>query len=98
MDYLFKKDSYTKQNQALIASLYKFVGQFSFLFVVVVLMLTGRIEHMHSISRSWLKRLHLKELPSRPVGLGFYGLNALSLSLLKIAGTTADKNWRERKL
>ena len=35
-------------------------------------------------------------MPSRLVGLSFYGLDALSLSLLKIAGTTADKNWREK--
>ena len=44
-----------------------------------------------------LKRLHKKELPSRPVGLNFYGLDALSLSQLAIAGTKADKNWEERK-
>ena len=48
--------------------------------------------------RFGLKRLLQKELPSRLVGLSFHGLDALSLSLLKIAGTTADKNWRERKL
>ena len=45
-----------------------------------------------------LKRLHKKELPSRPVGLSFRGLDALSLSLLESLGTRADKNWRERKL
>ena len=33
-----------------------------------------------------------------PVGLSFYGLDALSLYLLESKGTTADKNWRERKL
>ena len=41
-----------------------------------------------------LKRLHSKELTSWPVGLCFQGLDALSLSLLKKAGTTADKVWR----
>ena len=47
-----------------------------------------------------LKRLYLKQLPSRPVGLSFRGLDAISLSLLVLEslGTTADKNWRERKL
>ena len=44
-----------------------------------------------------LKRLNLKELPSRPVGLSFHGPDALCLSLLKAAGTTADKKWKERK-
>ena len=47
---------------------------------------------------SQVKRLNQKELTSRPVGLSFHGVDALSLSLLKIAGTTADKNWKERKL
>ena len=28
----------------------------------------------------WIKILHYKELPSRPFGLSFYGLDALSLS------------------
>ena len=48
-------------------------------------------------SSGWfgLKRLHQKELPSRPVVLSIHGLDALSLSQPKIAGTTADKNWRE---
>ena len=32
-----------------------------------------------------------------PVGLSFHGLDARCLSLLKTAGTTADKNWSERK-
>ena len=42
--------------------------------------------------KTWrLKRLNLKELPSRPVGLSFHGLDALSLSLLEIEGTTAGK-------
>ena len=45
-----------------------------------------------------VKRLNKKELTSRQVGQSFHGLDALCLSLLKIAGTTADKNWRERKL
>ena len=44
-----------------------------------------------------LKRLHYKELPSRLVGLSFHCLDALSLFLLKISGTIADNNWRERK-
>ena len=43
-----------------------------------------------------LKSLHYKELPSRPVGLSLHGLDALSLFWLKIAGTTACKNWKER--
>ena len=38
-----------------------------------------------------LKRLHLKELPSRLVGLSFHSLDELSLSYLKTAGTAADK-------
>ena len=45
-----------------------------------------------------IKRLNQKELTSRPVGLSFHGLDALCLSLLKTAGTTADKKWKERKL
>ena len=42
-----------------------------------------------------LKRLNQKELPSRPIGLSFHGLDALCLSLLKTAGTTADKNGKK---
>ena len=45
-----------------------------------------------SLRRLNLKRLNLKELTSGLVGLSFHGLEALSLSLLKTAGTTADKN------
>ena len=45
-----------------------------------------------------LKRLNYKELSSRPVDLSSHGLDALYLSLLKTAGTTADKKWKERKL
>ena len=43
-----------------------------------------------------LKRLNTKELPSRPVGLSFHGLDALCLSLLKTAGTTAEKNGKNK--
>ena len=39
-----------------------------------------------------------KELTSRQVGLSFDDLDELSLPLLKTAGTTADKNLKERKL
>ena len=39
-----------------------------------------------------------KELTSRPVGQSFYGLDALSLSLFKTMGKSADKIWKERKL
>ena len=45
-----------------------------------------------------LKRLHWKELTSRPIGQSFHGLNALSQSYLKTARTSGDKNWKERKL
>ena len=38
-----------------------------------------------------LKRLHEKELTSNPIVLNFHGPDALSMSLLKIAGTSADK-------
>ena len=54
--------------------------------------------HRHFFFAFRLKRLHKKELSSRPVGQSFHGLDALSLSLLKTAGTTADKKWKERKL
>ena len=45
-----------------------------------------------------IHKTHKKELPARPVGLRLHGLEALSLSLLETAGTTADKTWKERKL
>lgn len=44
------------------------------------------------IGRFIVKRLDLKDLYSRPVSLSFAGLRVLSLPLLKIKGTTADKN------
>ena len=40
----------------------------------------------------------MKELPSRPVGLSFPGLDALSLPLLKTVGTTADKKLKGKKI
>ena len=45
-----------------------------------------------------LKKLHYKELTSGLVGLSFYGLDTLSLSLIQIAWTRADQNLKERKL
>ena len=42
-----------------------------------------------------IKILHLKELPSRPVGLSFHGLDTLSLSQVKIMGTTTEKNGKK---
>ena len=55
--------------------------------------------HKHfDCSAYLLKRLNRKELTSWPVGLNFRGLDELSLSLLKQEGTTADRNWSERKL
>ena len=45
-----------------------------------------------------IKKLYKKELPSRPVGQSFQGLDVLSLSQLKMAGTTADEKWQESQL
>ena len=41
------------------------------------------------------KETKLERADSKPVGLSFHGLNALCLSLLKTAGTTADKNGKK---
>ena len=50
------------------------------------------LSYLESLGKNGiLKRLHYKELSSRLVGLSFHGLGALSLTLLKTAGTTADK-------
>ena len=45
-----------------------------------------------------IKRLHWKELTSRLVGASIIGLEALSLSVLKMAGTTADKKMKKTKI
>lgn len=45
-------------------------------------------ESLSSLLLSVLKRLHKKEMPSRPVDLSFH---ALSLSLLETAATTANR-------
>ena len=47
---------------------------------------------------SKIKRLHKKEMSSSLVGLSFHDLDALSLPLLEVMGTTADKNWKQIKL
>ena len=44
-----------------------------------------------------LKRLRMKELPSRPDGQSLHGLDVLCLPKLNTAGTTADKKRKERK-
>ena len=56
-----------------------------------------KIQILLTLQRDAVKRLHQKELPSRPVGLNFHGLDALSLSQLKIEGTSADKMRGEKK-
>ena len=43
----------------------------------------------------YLKRLHLKEITSKLVGLSFHGLDEFSLYVLETEGTTADKLWKE---
>ena len=50
-----------------------------------------------------LKRLHKKELNSRPAGLSFHGLSfhglsALSLSILEIMGASAEKKLERKKI
>ena len=44
-----------------------------------------------------LKRLHKKELSSRPSDLKFVGLRVLSLSLLEIIWTLAEKHLEKGK-
>ena len=44
-----------------------------------------------------LKRLHWRGLASRPVGMRFHGLDALSLSLLKMTGIVADKKQNSKR-
>ena len=39
-----------------------------------------RLDHPLSLRAIQVKRLHWKGLPSRPVGLSFHGLDAISLS------------------
>ena len=48
-----------------------------------------------AIILSTVKRLNYKELTSRVVGQIFHGLDALSLSKLEIAETTAEKTGKK---
>ena len=53
----------------------------------------GDTSYMVPLHDIWeIKRLRKKELTSKPISLSLNGLDELSPSLLKTAGTIADKN------